>query len=455
MLFLRDITLRLPGVEAPLLDGVFLEVRPGECVGVTGPSGGGKTLLGLVAAGVIPELIRADLSGTVDRDFPEHPHRTRAAVVFQDPSFQLFARTVREELLYTPRRLGWPEEAVRRDFDRAVERLDLAALLNREPRSLSMGEAQRVAVAAALMQRPRVFVLDEPTQYIDREHVERTMDFVLEWASSHGSTVLLIEHHRALLARCCSRVYRVERGRVRETAVDIPEFPVRDGFGLPSGPPVLELDGIRFRYRSGEQLLEDVSFTLSRGESAALLGPNGCGKSTLARILCGLLHHQSGELRFHGRVCPRNGDRFRGVGYVMQNPDRQLFAPTVREECSFGPRNFGIPQPEYSAAVGRILGGFGLPGYEERDPFSLSYGEKRRVNITGVLASAPDVLVLDEPTCALDFDNQRILLDRIREWTARGTAVLTVTHDLEFARAACARAFRMENGRVREEPWQQ
>jgi energy-coupling factor transport system ATP-binding protein len=446
MLSLRAISLRFPHAPGALLDGVNLDIRPGECVGITGPSGGGKTLLGLVAAGIIPGFIHADLCGEVVRDFPDRPHRTRAAVVFQDPSFQLFARSVREELLYTPRRLGWPEEAVGKDLERAVSRLDLEPLLNRDPRSLSMGEAQRVAVGAAMMQRPQVFILDEPTQYIDRGHVEQTLSYVLDWATTHESAILLIEHHLGLLQKFCERTFLVERGHVRESAFSIPDFPRQNGSWPSPGVPVLQTAGLNFRYHTGTPLLEDISLTLARGESVALLGPNGCGKSTLAKILCGLLKPRAGEIRFEGRVCPRSGSRFRGVGYVMQNPDRQLFAPTVKEECAFAPRNFGIPEPEYEQSVAGTLEEFGIGGYEDRDPFSLSYGEKRRVNITGVLAYDPDVLILDEPTCALDHANQRILLDRIREWTVRGKAVLTVTHDLDFARAACGRAYVLDTG---------
>ena len=299
-----------------------------------------------------------------------------------------------------------------------------------------MGEAQRVAVGVAVMQRPQVLVMDEPTQYIDPYHVTRTLEFVLDWCARHDTAVVLIEHTIPILKRFCGRVYRVEAGRVCESPPLSADFP--DAPDVP--PPAvhiesLALENIRYRYPGGGDVLNDVSLTLLKGESVALLGPNGGGKSTLARIMCSLYTPSSGTIRLFGGPAEKRGHWFHEVGYVMQNPDRQIFAPSVREECAFGPRNFGIPAESYEPEIARCLERFGMHDFDGRDPSSLSYGEKRRINIAGVAAYDPPIIILDEPTCALDIRNQCILRDLIGEWNAGGKTVFLITHDLAFARA--------------------
>lgn len=446
MISLDGVSVRFRHTDVPVLCDVSLELVSGSIAGVTGPSGGGKTLLGLVVAGVIPDLIPAEVSGVVHRDMKDRTHRTRAAIVFQDPTFQLFARTVEEELLFTPRRLGWPETPVLHDIEQVVEGLDIAPLLNYDPRELSMGEAQRVAVGAAIMQRPQVLVLDEPTQYIDPFHVERTLEFVFDWCGRHDTAVMLIEHNIPILKRFCSRIYRVEAGRVREATPCIPEFPETTGRSEISEDALLIMEDVSYRYPDRDMVLKNISLVLRKGESVALLGPNGGGKSTLARIMCGLYTPASGEVQLVGVSGTERRARFRDVGYVMQNPDRQIFAPTVREECAFGPRNFDIPPAVYEERISRYLERFNMRDFADRDPSSLSYGEKRRINIVGVAAYDPRIIILDEPTCALDFENQRILSDLILEWNMAEKTVFIITHDLAFARAVCHRAFLLANG---------
>ncbi len=451
MLRLERLTLRLPGAgDTPLLSDIDLRIEPGETVGLTGPSGGGKTLLGLVAAGVIPELVQARTSGRIERLPVDRPFSTPAAVVFQDPSFQLFARSVREELLYTPQALDWPGELMDADYKAAVQALSLHNLLACNPRELSLGEMQRVAVAAALMQRPGLLVLDEPTQYADESSLGRMLDYVQMHMKSLGGAVLLIEHHLPLLRGICERCYVLEQGRLSPGLPRSERLPQPDEPAPARGELLLELRDVTYSYPGGRRALDGLSLDIHRGESLALTGPNGSGKSTLARLVCGLCRPDSGAIRLEGKPFDPDWDWRRRIGYVMQNPDSQLFAATVGQECAFGADNFGLPSEESREQISRSLGDFGLAGYEGRDPFSLSYGQKRRVNIVGVLAYEPELLILDEPTCALDQDNRRLLLDLLWELRRRGKTLIVITHDLEFARAACTRRVHLEAGRAVE-----
>ena len=447
MVTLRDVSLRFPSADRLLLNSISLTLQPGIITGITGPSGSGKTLLGLVVTGVIPTLIAAELTGTVEGNGDDDTG-SRAAIVFQDPSFQIFSRTVYDELVFTPARSGRKATDIRKDLDTVVAGLSLEKLLSRPPRELSMGETQRVAVGAALMQLPRVLVLDEPTQYMDPYNVRKTMSFVTGWCREHGIAVMLIEHHLDCLTTHSDRIYVLENGRLRDfDGLERTFSPIAFPPQTPREPHI-ELRDVGYGYRQNNPVIEDITMTLTKGEVVAILGPNGSGKSTLAKVLCGLYKPDAGEITHHDRPVSHTVAWYRNAGYVMQNPDHQLFAPTVIEECAYGPRNFRIPEEVYGPMVSGYLTAFNLDGFERRDPFTLSYGEKRRINIIGILAYDPHVLILDEPTCALDPANQQILLGQIERINLAGKTVVIITHDLDFARAACTRALFLREGRI-------
>ncbi len=447
MIQLQDISIRFPCRDEALLDSVSLSLVPGTVTGLTGSSGSGKTILGLIAAGIIPDLISADMTGSVAWD-SEDAARRRAAIVFQDPSFQLFSRTVREELLFGPSRLGKSTDALKKDIDVVVDGLGLENLLDNTPRELSMGECQRVAIAAALLQYPRLLVLDEPTQYMDPFNLDRTMAFTVKWCRENDVSVLLIEHSLHCLTNHADTILSLENGQLTSFDRAKRSFP---RITLPAEmphTPHIELSNVGYGYGRGKPVLSDIDLTLPKGEITAILGPNGSGKTTLGKILCGLYTPDTGKITHHDSQVKPTVSWYRNAGYVMQNPDRQLFAPTVAEECSYGPRNFAVPESTYGPFITDSLAAFHMDGYEKRDPFTLSYGEKRRVNIIGIMAYDPHVLILDEPTCALDAANQAILLSQIEHINLAGKTVVIITHDIDFARASCTRALFLREGRI-------
>ena len=209
---------------------------------------------------------------------------------------------------------------------------------------------------------------------------------------------------------------------------------------------VIEVDDLRFTYPDGTRALAGINLKISAGEAVVLLGPNGSGKTTFVLHLNGLLSG-SGEVRIGGcQVVKRNLRKVRQkVGLVFQEPDDQLFMPTVREDVAFGPSNLGLPAEEVDQVVASALELVGLRGLESRAPYHLSAGEKRRAALAGVLAMNPEVLVLDEPTTWLDPPGRASLIDLLRP--LKQTKVI-VTHDLELARLLCPRAFFFEQGRI-------
>jgi cobalt/nickel transport system ATP-binding protein len=211
--------------------------------------------------------------------------------------------------------------------------------------------------------------------------------------------------------------------------------------------PSLEVIGLSFAYPDGHEALHDVGLHVHHGERVALLGPNGAGKTTLLLHLNGILRPSSGVVRVAGLEV---GDESllevrRRVGLVFQDPDDQLFMPTVGQDVAFGPANFGLDGLELENRVAEALGAVSMRGALDRAPHHLSYGERRRVAIATVLAMQPEILVLDEPTSNLDPASRRELIELLRSLPI---TQLVVTHDLPFALELCPRALVMDEGRI-------
>jgi cobalt/nickel transport system ATP-binding protein len=211
--------------------------------------------------------------------------------------------------------------------------------------------------------------------------------------------------------------------------------------------PSLAVRGLAYAYPDGHQALFGVDLTVERGERVALLGPNGAGKTTLVLHLNGILTAGAGTVRVAGLPVAKDNLREirRRVGIVFQDPDDQLFMPTVREDVAFGPANLGLRGAELEARVQQALARVGMAGFADRPPHHLSFGQRRRVAVATVLAMEPEILVLDEPSSNLDPASRRELADILR---SLDVTVLMVTHDLPYALELCPRALVLAGGVV-------
>ncbi|CAL9484832.1 Energy-coupling factor transporter ATP-binding protein EcfA1 [Streptomyces sp. enrichment culture] len=207
----------------------------------------------------------------------------------------------------------------------------------------------------------------------------------------------------------------------------------------------LEVSGLAYAYPDGHQALFGVDFTIARGERVALLGPNGAGKTTLVLHLNGILTGGTGTVKVAGLEVGRRhmAEIRRRVGIVFQDPDDQLFMPTVREDVAFGPAAAGLRGPELEERVERALDRVGMAGFGDRPPHHLSFGQRRRVAVATVLAMEPEILVLDEPSSNLDPASRRELADILR---SLDVTVLMVTHDLPYALELCPRSLVLSDG---------
>ncbi len=219
--------------------------------------------------------------------------------------------------------------------------------------------------------------------------------------------------------------------------------------------PVIEARKVRFAYSDGPQALKDVDVSIEEGRKIALVGPNGAGKSTLMLMFNGILRPTSGEIIFKGKPLRYDSSSLREirrkVGMVFQNPDDQIFAPTVYQDVAFGPANLGYPMEKVDRYVGYALSYVGLSGYERRPPHHLSGGEKKRVAIAGILAMEPEVMILDEPTSNLDPASAEEMMEMLDELNCGGKTIIISTHDVELAYRWADDVILMEDGRLLKE----
>jgi energy-coupling factor transport system ATP-binding protein len=504
---ITDLAFRYRKGVRTVFAGLRLEVRPGERVAVLGPSEAGKSTLALCLQSLIPHLIKGDFRGRVEVDgcltLTCRPRQLagRVGILLQDFEAQLFCTRVDQEVAFGPENLELPRDDLKRRARECLTFVGLAGLEDRDPATLSGGQKQLLALAAVLALAPRLLVLDEPTTDLDPQRVEDLLATLDRLSRSRDLTLVLLGED-VRLARLCSRVVLLHRGAIqadgprdrvlrdvellRRLDLNPPELPAlfhdlgqatlpltlteavsqaqslrwsdqlaaaghsppRDSAGAANGetqlPPreIMALRRVTFAYPDQPPVVQDFSLSIREGELTAILGPNGSGKTTVLKLLRGLLKPQAGELWSAPREEP-----FR-VGYVFQNPDYQLFAEEVWEEVAFGPRLLDLTPREVESRVENALRRVHLLDRARDDPFSLTKGQRQRLAVAGVLALAPQVIILDEPTTGLDHREQRDLLGLIRELHAQGHTVIMVTHSMWAAATYAQRLVVLLDGRI-------
>lgn len=485
---LAHVTLRYG--DSVALDDVTLEVCRGERVCVLGANGSGKSTLASVICGLLaPDEGDVELAGhaVCTGGVPDlaayRDARRQLGLVFQNPDDQIVTSVVADDVAFGPENLGVPRAQISVRVARELRRVAMEKYAHADPSRLSGGQRQRVCIAGALAMEPAVLVLDEPSSLLDvrgREAIMRVMGRLAAAGATlvhvthfmdealAADRVVVMQHGHVALEGTPDEVFAAKNAQVIEAlGLEMP-FEARlavalrqaeaagDAIAAPGAPSdekpaasvacapaaeplaILACD-LGFSYGPDAQALDGVSLEVPARATTAIVGQTGSGKSTLLRLLCGLEAADAGSLTVCGiNAATKRGRRQvrRAVGYVMQHPERQLFAQTVAEDVAFGPRNQGLSAAEVERRVAHALDLVGLADRRDASPFELSGGQQRLAAIAGVLAMEPELLVLDEPTAGLDPRGRARLRALMADLAAHGVTLLQVTHSMEDAARA-------------------
>jgi len=432
---------------------------------------------------------------------------TKVGIVLEDPETQLFTNSVRSEVAFGPENLSLPPEEILERVSWALEVVRLKGYEERMPSSLSGGQKQRLAIAANIAMRPDILVLDEATSQLDPVGVEEVLSVVHELNRKYGMTILMATDVSEMIARMMDRVVVLDRGQLtadgtpRQIFADthlfkklmirspqvcqlaatlssnghpLPEFPITvpeacDSLrkALEGTTPVvlheerpvqatlselaIKVEHLNYIYQPlNVHAVKDVSFEIRQGEFVAVIGQNGSGKTTLLKNLLGLLRPTEGTVIVAGQntLTTAVAEMACHVGFVLQNPDQQLFADTVEEEVAFGPRNLKLDKELVEQRVEDALRLVGLEDKRQEFPPALAKGDRAKVVIASALALNPAIIILDEPTTGQDYRGCHQIMQIARQLHEQGRTVVFVTHHMALVAEYARRVIVMCGGRL-------
>ena len=506
----RDFGFQYNAQAEPTLKGIDLQIRKGEKVLIAGPSGCGKSTLAHCINGLIPFAYRGTITGSVTvrgretKDLSIFALSRTVGTVLQDSDGQFIGLTVAEDIAFALENDCVQEPELHDRVLKAAGAVGIDTHLLNAPDQLSGGQKQRVAMAGVMVDDVEVFLFDEPLANLDPATGKSAMELIDEIHDRTGAAVIIIEHRlEDVLHRNMDRIVLMNEGRIiadmdpdtllsgellrshgiREplyvTALKYagvrvtPELKpssirslrlgpeekqkVLDWYGRtpprPAPPPrpvLLKAEDVTFSYDGRRETLSHISLEIFRGESLAIVGTNGAGKSTFSKVVCGFEKPQSGTLGFTGLDWPSLSlkERADHVGYVMQNPNQMISKPMIFDEVAMGLRNRNVPEEEIRPRVEQALKTCGLWPFRNWPVSALSFGQKKRVTIASILVLEPEIIILDEPTAGQDYRHYTEIMEFLRELNARGVTVVMITHDMHLMLEYAERSVVFSQGRV-------
>ena len=488
--------------EATLKD-ISFDIAKGEKVLILGPSGSGKSTLAQCLNGIIPNIHKGQAKGQVRIDGQDifkqsiYDKSQSVSTVLQDPDGQFIGLTVAEDLASALENDCADQSEMKDKVVLWAERLDLTSLLNHRPQDLSGGQKQRVSLAGVLIDESPILLFDEPLANLDPKSGQETIDLIDKIHKEVGATTIIIEHRlEDVLYRPVDRILLVNEGEllfngspdellsstlllengIREplyvtvlrqlgfdtrSAQNLSQLDALDlsDLALPdrvlkdkkdsSSDSILKVEGLSVSYGDNPAIIEDLSFSLKKGERLAIVGKNGAGKSTLAKALCGFVPSQ-GKLTYKGQDISQDSiaERSERIGFVLQNPNQMISQTMIFDEVALGLRLRGIEEAEVEERVHEVLKTCGLYSFRKWPISALSFGQKKRVTIASILVLKPEIIILDEPTAGQDYKTYTDIMNFLDSLQKQGHTIVMITHDMQLMLEYSDRCLVVVEGKV-------
>lgn len=470
---LQKVRFSYDGGKTWILDGIDLEIAYGQRIAIIGKNGSGKSTLAKIIAGLSsPDSGIVTLCGikvfeanNVDSKAYQKARESIGAL-FQSPEDQIVTTVVEDDVAFGLENLCASKEFMKQNISNALRAVNMENHRFSDPSNMSGGQQQRVAIASSIATKSKLLVLDEPTSMLDscaKEDVNKLFNKL----QTSGTTIVQVTHK---ISECknADRILMLENGKLRDVSLlELDEFFTEKSPAVIESKSMtenakksntaIEISNLNVSYTNSQTpIIRDYSLSVKSGEIVAIMGKNGCGKSTLAKTICALIKYDSGSICVNGIKISEKTSKSqmreirKNIGYVMQLPEQQLFAQTVFEDVAYGPKNFGLEGRELHSRVLNALKSLHIEHLAQKSPFELSGGQQRLAAIAGVLACNPKILVLDEPTAGLDFEYAKIVLKILSDLHNKGITIIVITHDLNEAKSLGARIVTLESRKKKE-----
>lgn len=507
----KDFSFQYAAQASPTLHNISFSIQPGEKILIAGASGSGKSTIGSCINGLIPHSYPGTCTGSIlvnGTDASKHTIFSLSqtvGTVLQDTDGQFIGLTVAEDIAFALENICTPQDEMMKIVAEVAELVDIKTHLEHAPHELSGGQKQRVSLAGVMVDEVKVLLFDEPLANLDPAAGKTTIELIDRIQKHTGAAVIIIEHRlEDVLWKEMDRIILMKDGTI---VADLPpakllssnllkEHGIREPLyltalryaGIPITPdmhpehiqslqltkeqiakvqdwyeiykadfaeksakePLLSVENLSFGYTPKTRSLEDVSFTICKGEMLSIVGRNGAGKSTMAKLICGFEKPSSGTISLNGKDL--SGDtikeRARHIGYVMQNPNQMISKPMIWDEVELALLQTDLSAEERKARVEEALKTCGLYPFRNWPVSALSYGQKKRVTIASVLVQRPEIIILDEPTAGQDYHHYTEIMEFLKELNQQGYTIVLITHDMHLMLEYTQRAIVFSRGHL-------
>ena len=477
----------------PTLYDINLDIYPGEKVLIVGPSGSGKSTLGHCLNGLIPFSYKGEITGELTVAGIETQKSNifnlskKIGTVLQDSDGQFVGLSVGEDIAFALENEGMEQEKMKETVQKVADVVDMGHLLKASPHELSGGQKQRVSFAGVMVDDVDIMLFDEPLANLDPATGKTAIELIDDIQKQFNKTVIIIEHRlEDVLYRHVDRIVVVSEGRIAAdmpadrlmTTDMLPKLGIREPLYVTAlkyagvtitedmhagqldtlvlsesdksklkhwvseGKPhvnedrndILTVKNLSFQYTKYRKILQDISFAIKEKEMVSIVGTNGAGKSTLAKVICGFVNEDDGDILFEGKSLKGQSIKERSlfISYVMQNPNQMICKPMIYDEVALGLRLRGESEESVKEKVEHALKICGLYKFRKWPVSALSFGQKKRVTIASMLVMNPKVLILDEPTAGQDYRHYTEIMEFLKELNEQGVTIILITHDMHL-----------------------